>query len=79
VIVRYRDGRGVLRVVLAAVTSRAFAVTRVETQRTTADDGTVELTLDLEGRTDIKSLALALEGIEGVVSVHVGSLDELDE
>jgi putative Mg2+ transporter-C (MgtC) family protein len=71
--VRYADGRGVLRAILAEATGRRFAVQRVDT-RWAAGDGAagpaVDLALRLHGDGDPSELAVALAETDGVLAVH---------
>ncbi|NLU84522.1 MgtC/SapB family protein [Rhodococcus sp. HNM0569] len=73
--VEYLDGRGLLRTILAQATALGFAVTHVGTDRSSAQ-GTVELTIDLEGRGDVGALAAHLTDIDGVVGVDIGRRDD---
>ncbi|GAB3441089.1 MgtC/SapB family protein [Streptomonospora sediminis] len=75
----YEDGRGVLRAILAEVTSRGFAVQEVNTQRTEAGDprgALIDLSLQVRGTgaggPRIQELATVLSETPGVVSVRAG-------
>ncbi|MCL2534795.1 MAG: MgtC/SapB family protein [Nocardiaceae bacterium] len=76
--IRYLDGRGLLRQILHAATDMNYAVTHVDTSRS-EQDGTVRLTMDVEGRGGLAGLADRLASIDGVVEVTAGRRDEVDE
>lgn len=76
--IRYVDGRGLLRQILRTSTEMNYAVTHVDTSRSRRD-GTVRLTLDVEGRGGLAGLADRLASIDGVVEVKAGRRDEVDE
>ena len=65
----YEDGRGVLRDVLAESTSRGFAIARVGTQHLHTTPATVAVTLAVQGAGSVNDLAVALDGVDGVVNV----------
>ncbi|MFC3996469.1 MgtC/SapB family protein [Nocardiopsis sediminis] len=69
--IRYADGRGVLRTIMAEATERRFAVQRVDTRRTggTGADAFVDMELGLRGEGDPIALAVALSETDGVLSV----------
>jgi putative Mg2+ transporter-C (MgtC) family protein len=69
----YTDGRGILRDVLAETTHRGFAVASVATQHR---DTAVALTLEVQGRGDVRELAMALDGIDGVLEVAAAEPDD---
>ncbi|WP_305093073.1 MgtC/SapB family protein [Prescottella sp. R16] len=71
---RYRDGRGLLRQILQTATDMNYAVTHVGTVRS-EQDGTVRLTMDVEGRGGLTTLADRLASIDGVVEVTAGRRD----
>ncbi|MDH6676834.1 putative Mg2+ transporter-C (MgtC) family protein [Rhodococcus sp. LBL1] len=75
---RYIDGRGLLRQILRTATEMNYAVTHVDTSRS-EHDGTVRLTMDVEGRGGLAGLADRLSSIDGVVEVTAGRRDEVDE
>jgi len=76
--VRYVDGRGVLRDVLAQVTEHGFTVSHLTTRphpQTAAGSGDaastlVEVTLRVVGRRPASEMAMALTEIPGVDGVH---------
>jgi len=76
--IRYIDGRGLLRQILRTATDLDYAVTHVDTSRS-GRDGTVRLTMDLEGRGELTGLVDRLASIDGVVEVTAGRRDEVDE
>lgn len=91
--VRYLDGRGLLRTILAAATAQGFAVTSISTQsgrgprdRDFAGEPegvhdtshTVDVILQVEGAQPVNELASGLSEIDGVLSVTAGA-DELAE
>jgi putative Mg2+ transporter-C (MgtC) family protein len=66
----YEDGRGILRNVLAESGGRGFSVAAVETQhRDVAGVAAVALTLEVQGRGSVEALAVALDGLDGVLEV----------
>lgn len=79
--VRYPDGRGILRRLIALATERNFAIERIESKRpgpTTgeggvtdpgAPKGTVEVTMKLRGQTPADDLAATFSHVNEVVSV----------
>ncbi|WP_241665650.1 MgtC/SapB family protein [Prescottella subtropica] len=71
---RYVDGRGLLRQILQTATDMNYAVTHVGTSRSELD-GTVRLTMDVEGRGGLAGLADRLASIDGVVEVTAGRRD----
>jgi putative Mg2+ transporter-C (MgtC) family protein len=76
--VRYVDGRGVLRDVLAQVTAHGFTVSHLTTRPQPETTGgardpsstLVEVTLRVVGRRPATDVAMALAEIPGVDSVH---------
>jgi putative Mg2+ transporter-C (MgtC) family protein len=80
----YEDGRGILRRILAASTSRGFAVTdvnvaRVEGVETHGHPGAVAVSFEVQGRAPVTQLAAELGEIDGVISVAAGDVSELPE
>ncbi|MFC4565940.1 MgtC/SapB family protein [Nocardiopsis mangrovi] len=69
--VRYADGRGILRLIMAEATARRFSVERVATRRTDGPDtdAYVDMELGLRGDGDPIALAVALSETDGVLSV----------
>ncbi len=77
--VRYVDGRGLLRSILAAATGAGFAVLHVRTDRDQSDASVVVLGLRLRGRSDLSGLVPRLVEIDGVSEASAGSQFDLDE
>jgi putative Mg2+ transporter-C (MgtC) family protein len=85
--VRYPDGRGILRRILAAATDLGFAIDNVETQtqRFPADPdapprpASVEVTLRVHGKRSVHDLAATLselDEVDAVVATDVNALEE---
>jgi putative Mg2+ transporter-C (MgtC) family protein len=75
----YEDGRGILRRVLEACTSRDFKVADVNVER---GDGhgagnDVAVSLEVHGRGAVAALAADLNEIDGVHAVHAGDVNEI--
>jgi putative Mg2+ transporter-C (MgtC) family protein len=74
----YEDGRGILRDVLAESTRRGFAIVRVGTQQLERGGiggvPAVAVTLEVEGKPPIESLAAALDDVDGVLEVTTSDL-----
>jgi putative Mg2+ transporter-C (MgtC) family protein len=81
----YQDGREALREVLVRCTQHNFAVSRlqVEKESTTTSldsaDRTVTVALEVQGTGSVAKLAAKLADIEGVVSVHAGDVNEVND
>jgi putative Mg2+ transporter-C (MgtC) family protein len=78
--VDYEDGRGVLRQVLAACTSRDFKVADVNVDRHEGhgeDAGAVSVALEVHGPGPVAELAAALGELDGVVGVAAGDVNEM--
>jgi putative Mg2+ transporter-C (MgtC) family protein len=80
--VTYEDGRGILRRVLAACTSRDFKVADVNVDRThepEAHEGRspVVVALEVHGRAPLAALAVELGEIDGVLHVAAGDVNEM--
>jgi putative Mg2+ transporter-C (MgtC) family protein len=79
----YEDGRGILRQVLAACTSRDFKVADVNVDRAEGGPhdgsagGPVSVALEIHGPGAVAALAAELGEIEGVVSVAAGDVNEM--
>jgi putative Mg2+ transporter-C (MgtC) family protein len=77
----YEDGRGILRRVLAACTSRDFKVADVEVDRhdggVDGHSGAVAVSLEVHGGGSVAGLAGELAEIEGVLAVKAGDVNEL--
>ena len=68
----YADGRGILRKVIAQITSRGFMIVEIATNQLEHDsrgDAVVAVTFQLRGQPSVQSLALALTDLEGVFEV----------
>jgi putative Mg2+ transporter-C (MgtC) family protein len=73
----YEDGRGLLRGILAAITSSGWAVQRAEPQQP-GEGGTASLALQLVGAANADPLIAALTDIDGVRSVQLIDEDEFE-
>ena len=77
----YEDGRGILRRVLAACTSRDFKVADVDVDREggphQGQAGAVAVALEVHGPGSVAELAAELGEIEGVLSVAAGDVNEM--
>jgi putative Mg2+ transporter-C (MgtC) family protein len=78
----YEDGRGILRQVLAACTSRDFKVADVNVDRPEGGphdghSGPVSVALEIHGPGPVATLAAELGEIEGVLSVAAGDVNEM--
>jgi putative Mg2+ transporter-C (MgtC) family protein len=74
----YEDGRGILRDVLAESTSRGFTIAQVGTQRLDTTPATVAVTLAVQGSGSVNDLAVALDGLEGVLNVSASDANDAD-
>ncbi len=88
--IRYPDGRGILRRLLAVATARGFAIDEVSTEplghrREERGEGspvgpsTVEVALHVHGRGSVNDLAVALSEVEGVEAVLAGDVNVAEE
>jgi putative Mg2+ transporter-C (MgtC) family protein len=86
--VRYPDGRGILREVIAETTSRGFAIDDLATEQVgpgqpAAGDDTaarmVQVTLHVHGRRPVTELAAALSDLLGVDAVLATDANAIDE
>jgi putative Mg2+ transporter-C (MgtC) family protein len=75
--VSYEDGKGVLRQVLAACTSRGYHVAELETGDR-PNPGVVSVLLVVYGRGSGAELAAALQEVSGVLSVTADDTNERD-
>jgi putative Mg2+ transporter-C (MgtC) family protein len=75
--VEYDDGRGILRKVLAACTSRDFKVADVNVERGGRPGEDVAVSLEVHGRGAVATLAADLGEIEGVHAVVAGDVNEI--
>ncbi len=77
----YEDGRGILRRVLAACTSRDFKVADVNVDRAEGGPGghpgAVAVALEVHGGGSVAALAAELGEIGGVLSVAAGDVNEM--
>jgi putative Mg2+ transporter-C (MgtC) family protein len=73
----YEDGRGILRKVLEACTSRDFKVADVSVDRGEDPGQYVAVSLEVHGRGSVASLAADLNEIDGVHAVHAGDVNEI--
>jgi putative Mg2+ transporter-C (MgtC) family protein len=73
----YEDGRGILRKVLEACTSRDFKVADVNVDRGEDPGQYVAVSLEVHGRGPVASLAADLNEIDGVHAVHAGDVNEI--
>lgn len=73
----YEDGRGILRKVLEACTSRDFKVADVSVDRGEDPGQYVAVSLELHGSAAVASLAADLNEIDGVHAVHAGDVTEI--
>ncbi|HEX4463907.1 MAG TPA: MgtC/SapB family protein [Solirubrobacterales bacterium] len=77
----YEDGRGILRRVLAACTSRDFKVADVNVDRPEGSSGphpgAVAVSLEVHGGGSVAALAAELGEIDGVLSVAAGDVNEM--
>jgi putative Mg2+ transporter-C (MgtC) family protein len=73
----YEDGRGILRRVLEACTSRDFKVADVSVDRGEDPGRYVAVSLEVHGRGAVASLAADLNEIDGVHAVHAGDVNEI--
>jgi putative Mg2+ transporter-C (MgtC) family protein len=86
--VRYPDGRGILREVIAETTSRGFAIDDLATEQAgpgqpsgSDDTGarTVQVTVHVHGRHRVTDLAAALSELPGVDAVLATDANAIDE
>jgi putative Mg2+ transporter-C (MgtC) family protein len=79
----YRDGQGVLRDLLAAVSERGFAVSDVRVERSGRRNGNggraVTVRLDVRGPGSLSALASELDEVEGVLAVSAAEDMRLDD
>jgi len=77
----YEDGRGILRRVLAACTSRDFKVADVNVDRpegaSGGHPGAVAVSLEVHGGGSVAALAAELGEIDGVLNVAAGDVNEM--
>jgi putative Mg2+ transporter-C (MgtC) family protein len=77
--VRYPDGRGILRQVLAAATDRGFIIDDVVTEASPGGrHRMIELTLHVHGRAPVDDLVAALSELEHVEAVQAADMAEED-
>lgn len=73
----YEDGRGILRKVLQACTSRDFKVADVNVDRGGDPGAFVAVSLEVHGRAHVADLAADLNEIDGVHAVSAGDVNEI--
>ncbi|MBO0786433.1 MAG: MgtC/SapB family protein [Actinobacteria bacterium] len=77
--VRYPDGRGILRRVLAAATDRGFIIDDVVTEASPGGrQRMIELTLHVHGRAPVDELVAALSELDDVEAVQAADMAEED-
>ena len=89
IVVRYLDGRGILRQVLTAATSRGFVIDEAATGSLHQDGPAgrggpqpapqVEVTLHVHGRGSVGDLAAALSELDGVEAVTAGDVNAITD
>ena len=87
IVVRYLDGRGILRQVLTVATSQGFVIDEVSTESLHRDGPAgggepqpapqVEVTLHVHGRASVDDLAAALSELDGVEAVTAGDVNAI--
>jgi putative Mg2+ transporter-C (MgtC) family protein len=78
----YREGRGLLRDLLASCAEHGFAVADLTVEHADGEPGQREVTvrLDLDGRGSVAELAGDLDAIDGVLNVSAGRVrDSLED
>ena len=81
----YQDGREVLREVLVRCTQHNFTVSRLQVEKESPanpQEGagrTVTVALEVQGTGSVAKLAAKLADVEGVVSVHAGDVNEVND
>jgi putative Mg2+ transporter-C (MgtC) family protein len=75
--VEYDDGRGILRKVLEACTSRDFKVADVNVERGDEPGERVAVSLEVHGSGSVATLAADLNEIDGVHAVAAGDVNEI--
>jgi putative Mg2+ transporter-C (MgtC) family protein len=75
--VEYDDGRGILRKVLEACTSRDFKVADVNVERGEEPGAPVAVSLEVHGSGSVATLAADLGDIDGVHGVAAGDVNEI--
>ncbi len=79
--VSYEDGRGILRRILMACTSRNFKVADVNVDRSeTQSDRSarvVDVSLEIHGSGSVAGLAGELDEVDGVIAVAAGDVNEI--
>jgi putative Mg2+ transporter-C (MgtC) family protein len=78
--ISYRDGKGILRDVLARVTDAKWVVSRVALGEPRVEEGEnfVDLALTVSGSTDVADLVRIVSEADGVRTVTVASQEDLD-
>jgi hypothetical protein len=74
----YRDGRGVLRDLLGTFGDHGFAVSDINVERTSGQNGgrAVTVKLEVRGRGSLASLATDLDDHDGVLNVSGADFDD---
>jgi putative Mg2+ transporter-C (MgtC) family protein len=77
----YRDGRGVLRDLLARCNERGFAVSDIAVERTSADNGdrAVTVRLEVRGRGSLSALTSEFDEHDGVLAVSAAQDKRLED
>jgi putative Mg2+ transporter-C (MgtC) family protein len=73
----YEDGRGILRQLLSESTQLGFSIVRVRTEQLSHEvhaRAAVSVELDVRGQPEVEPLAVALEGVDGVLEVTTTDL-----
>ncbi len=86
IVVRYPDGRGILRDVLKAATGQGFVIDEVATEALGHHDGAggvarqlIEVTLHVHGKGSVDDLAARLSELEGVEAVTAGDVNAIGD
>lgn len=85
IVVRYPDGRGVLREVLKVATGHGFVIDEVATEMLSSPAargegrGMVEVTLHVHGKRPVDDLAAALSELDGVEAVAAGDVHAIGD
>ena len=85
IVVRYPDGRGILREVLKLATGLGFVIDEVATEALGRRDGRaegrgmIEVTLHIHGKRPVDDLAAALSELDGVEAVAAGDVNAIGD
>jgi putative Mg2+ transporter-C (MgtC) family protein len=77
--VRYANGQGVLRGILAEITAAGFSVADLVTEPSAGRSGDVEVALHVHGRGSVSDLTSRLHDLEGVESVTASDANDASE